>query len=69
MSTEHLETIFDADRRLREAEAALLQTPRKALATLLADAVDEAVALDDRAEAEMRLERLADLCAQVPGPA
>ena len=39
-----------------------------ALARELASAVEEARGLGDRKEAGLRLERLADLCAQVPGP-
>jgi HEAT repeat protein len=35
---------------------------------VLAAAVAESKGLDDSGESEMRLERLADLCAQVPGP-
>ena len=66
---DHLQAIFDADRALRDAEADLLKRGRDtALATLLSDAVTEASKLDDRAEGAMRLIRLADLCAQVPGP-
>src|SRR5690606_21507750 len=36
---------------------------------MLEAATKEALALEDDAEAELRLVRLADLCAQVPGPA
>ena len=39
-----------------------------ARAETLTAAIEEARGLSDRAEASMRLERLADLCAQVPGP-
>ncbi len=64
-----LEAIFDADRRLQETERALFASTAAAeLPALLAAAVEEAAALSDRSEASMRLERLADLCAQVPGP-
>jgi HEAT repeat protein len=64
-----LSSIFDADRSLRAAEAKLMDDhDPAALEDLLSDAVDGALRLDDRAEATMRLERLADLCAQVPGP-
>ena len=64
MSRADLLAIFDADRHLREAEAKLLaDDPTE---TLVA-AVAEAKALDDAEEAQMRLVRLADLCAQVPG--
>ncbi|MBX3269005.1 MAG: HEAT repeat domain-containing protein [Sandaracinaceae bacterium] len=62
-----LERIFEADRRALEAEEALLGEPSDEVAALLAGAVDEALDLDDEEEAELRLRRLADLCAQVPG--
>lgn len=61
-----LGAIFDAERSLRVAEAELLADP--AVRDVLRGAVDEALALDDEDEATLRLERLADLCAQVPGP-
>ncbi len=62
---DHLNEIFDAERRIRDAEQRLMgEGDHAALATLLAGATDEALAL----EAELRLVRLADLCAQVPGP-
>lgn len=64
---DHLTAIFDADRALRKAEAQLVKADASALAELLAMAVDEAKALTDGAEAELRLVRLADLCAQVLG--
>ena len=64
---DHLTAIFDADRALRKAEAQLVKADANALAELLALAVDEAKELTDDAEAELRLVRLADLCAQVPG--
>lgn len=64
-----LAAIFDAERALREAERRLLDAPEKKLQNLLSNAVRDARALDDRNEAIMRLQRLADLCAQVPGPA
>lgn len=60
--------IFDADRALREHEKALLAAPQDALRKQLAVAVSEAKQLPDRKEAILRLERLADLCAQVEGP-
>lgn len=64
-----LDQIFDADRAMRRAEATLLRKKRsEELVVLLADATSEALTLEDRTEATMRLERLADLCAQVPGP-
>jgi HEAT repeat protein len=62
-------TIFEADQAAREAEARLFEgTSPEALADLFASAVDEAIADADRPSAIVRLERLADLCAQVPGP-
>lgn len=69
MSQSPLEQIFAADRAMRAAEDRLMRKPESQLAKILSAAVDEAVALDDDDEAMMRLERLADLCAQVPGPA
>jgi HEAT repeat protein len=69
-AAQHLSALFDADRAGREAETALLQSAKgDALSTLLSEAVDDALGLGDRREGAMRLERLADLCAQVPGPA
>lgn len=66
---DELQGIFDADRALREAESKLLRNKgSKELVTLLQDETRIALAMDDRREATMRLERLADLCAQVPGP-
>lgn len=64
-----LQTIFDAERNLRQAETRLLGREADGVASALSAAVDEAIALDDRDEAVLRLERLADLCAQVSGPA
>ena len=64
-----LQNIFDADRMAREAEEELLSDDDSgAIADLLSKAVDEALDHDDPDESELRLRRLADLCAQVPGP-
>ncbi|MCA9579720.1 MAG: hypothetical protein R3B40_02020 [Polyangiales bacterium] len=65
-----LDAIFDADRAMRQAEAQLLASGKQGLIRTLVSAVAEAKELGARnpAEAGMRLERLADLCAQVPGP-
>ena len=64
-----LDAIFRADRELREAEGNLFASAKdKALAEVLSNAVNTAAAHKNRAEAAMRLERLADLCAQVEGP-
>lgn len=64
-----LDAIFDAERTLRAAERALMAKKDQALAAELSKRVDEALGLEDAAEANLRLFRLADLCAQVPGPA
>lgn len=61
-------TMFDSERRLRAAENELLTMPPNMVADVLSMATDSALKLEDMAEASMRLERLADLCAQVPGP-
>jgi hypothetical protein len=66
MSRADLNAIFNADRALRQAEARLLEDDPT---DLLLDAISEAKALDDEEEAQSRLIRLADLCAQVPGVA
>jgi HEAT repeat protein len=70
MSLSHeLQRIFDADRSLRAAESALLRDKgAQELVTLLERETQKALDSTDRREATMRLERLADLCAQVPGP-
>jgi HEAT repeat protein len=68
--SDQLYRIFDADRTMRRAEAALLRTRSSdELVALLAHETKEALSMEDRREATMRLERLADLCAQVHGPA
>lgn len=65
----HLRALFDADRAALAAESALVgASTEEALVALLSEAVTEATQLDDAREAAMRLSRLADLCAQVPGP-
>jgi HEAT repeat protein len=64
-----LHRIFDADRAMRQAELSLLRKKRSdELVAVLSSATREASSMEDRREATMRLERLADLCAQVPGP-
>jgi HEAT repeat protein len=67
--TDQLRAIFDAERALRQAETQLLQADHKSLEDLLSQAVADAKAERDPYEAELRLTRLADLCAQVPGEA
>lgn len=65
----HLHALFDADRALRAAEDAFLESEdEKKLTHVLAEAVREAWKQEDPDEQEMRLMRLADLCAQVQGP-
>lgn len=64
-----LQSIFAAERTIREAEEVLLgDDDPAAIADLVAKAVEEALDHDDPDESELRLHRLADLCAQVPGP-
>lgn len=66
---DELQRIFDADRSLRQAELKLLRKKgSKELITLLESETRDALEMEDRQEGAMRLERLADLCAQVPGP-
>ncbi len=68
--SKELQRIFDADRTLRKAEDELLRNKRAdELVALLEAETKKALTLGDRQEGTMRLERLADLCAQVPGPA
>jgi HEAT repeat protein len=67
-SQDALSAIFDAERSLREQERALLGGDPERVRALLASAVSDAKALADRKEATLRLERLADLCAQLDGP-
>jgi HEAT repeat protein len=68
--SDELQRIFDADRTLREAERLLLRKKGAGdLVALLEAETKKALTMEDREEAAMRLERLADLCAQVPGPA
>jgi len=54
---------------MRTAEKALLRKrSSEELIALLETETEQALQMEDRDEAAMRLERLADLCAQVPGP-
>lgn len=64
----HLADIFQADRTLRDAEQLLLEADEGELSKVLSAAVADAKSVDDEAEKTMRLQRLSDLCAQVPGP-
>jgi HEAT repeat protein len=63
----NLQAIFEAERALRRAEVDLLRGDPKQLSDLLSNAVAQAKTETDPYEAELRLARLADLCAQVPG--
>jgi HEAT repeat protein len=63
-----LAALFTAERALREHERTLLDAEPKTARALLTNAVREARQLTDRKEAALRLERLADLCAQIEGP-
>ncbi len=60
--------MFAADRQVLNAEEELLSAPTDELTALLTSAVEEAFDHEDDDESELRLRRLADLCAQVPGP-
>lgn len=61
-----LDALFDADLKLREAEASLLVGgAEEELALTLERAAHQALASDGPEHAEARLIRLADLCAQV----
>ncbi len=67
--TDELQSIFDADRALQKAEGELLRKKgAEELIDLLERETAHALQIEDRKEGTMRLERLADLCAQVPGP-
>jgi hypothetical protein len=64
-----LDALFDADRRAREAEALLFaESAEDELGKALERAVEQALGLGDAHEAQGRLIRLSDLCAQVQGP-
>lgn len=63
-----LDALFDADRKAREAEALLLgESDEDDLVRALERATEQALGLSDAREAQGRLIRLADLCAQVQG--
>lgn len=64
-----LQSVFEADRALREAEDRLLtESEDDPLARALEQAVEHAAALDDTDEGQARLIRIADLCVQVQVP-
>jgi hypothetical protein len=63
-----LEAVFDADRKLREAEELLFaQADSEELTKALERATDVALGMSDPREAVAQLVRLSDLCAQVQG--
>ncbi|MGB0680863.1 MAG: HEAT repeat domain-containing protein, partial [Polyangiales bacterium] len=66
---EHLDAIFTAERELRRHERALLSGDAATVGRLLAAQAHTAARECDGEERRLRLERLADLCAQVPGEA
>ncbi len=64
-----LRALFDADRQARVATQRLLDEESPSLLiSLLQEATLDARRLEDRDEGITRLHRLAELCAQVPGP-
>lgn len=63
----HLNGLFDAERKVRELSDKLVVAPKDALLDVLAPAIDEAGKLDDEAEASLRLVRVAEVLAQVEG--
>jgi HEAT repeat protein len=67
---ELLDVLFEADRKVRDAEARLLaESQEDELTKALERATDAALTLSDPLESQGRLIRLADLCAQVQGQA
>jgi hypothetical protein len=64
-----LDALFDADRKVRDAETLLFaESDEEELAKALERATEQALTLADTREAQGRLIRLCDLCAQVQGP-
>lgn len=62
-----LKALFDAERAVRSSHVVLLQEDQTALVDALTAAVDEATALNDRAESSLRLVRVAELLSDVEG--
>ena len=63
-----LEALFEADRKLRDAEELLFaQADTEELSKALERATDVALGMTDQREAVAQLVRLSDLCAQVQG--
>jgi len=71
MSTisDRLSRLFDAERAVRTLHTELSTEDRGALVAALAKAKDDALALPDAREAELRLVRIAELAGEAEGPA
>lgn len=65
---DHLQGLFDAERKVRELHDTLVETPKDALLDAIAPAIAEATKLEDEAEASLRLVRLASVVGEVEGP-
>jgi len=68
-SAERLKKLFEAERSVRALHAELLREDPKALLAAVTPAAREALAMKDEAEAVVRLVRVAELLADVPGDA
>lgn len=64
---ELIQELFDAERAVRRAHATLIEGDHAALLTTIERAVDEAFALSDRAELQLRLTRAAELLSDLEG--
>jgi HEAT repeat protein len=62
-----LKALFDAERAVRSSHVALLEEDQSALVDALGAAVEEAVAISDRAESALRLVRVAEILSDVEG--
>ena len=63
-----LKKLFDSERTVRETHAALLAGDHTGLVDAIANATNEAFALEDKNEASLRLVRAAELLSDVEGP-
>jgi HEAT repeat protein len=63
-----LTSLFDAERAARKAHDELADADRERIEQLLAGAVKDATAIDDEAEAALRLVRIANLLGEFEGP-
>jgi hypothetical protein len=68
-AAERLQKLFEAERAVRAQHSELVHQDPAALLAALTPATREALALDDDAEATVRLVRIAELLAEVPGDA